>query len=546
MKRFISIFLILIMISGTSATTSATSNHDIDKVVADTASYIYKTVAEPHVGSIGGEWTVLGLARSGIEIPDEYYQNYYKVVEEYVKEHEGNLHNKKYTEYSRLIVALTAIGKNPADVAGYNLLTPLGDYGKTIWQGMNGPVWALIALDSGNYDMPENPDAKVQATREMYIERILECQLADGGWSLFGGTSAAEKVDSVSDPDITGMVLQALSKYQDNERVKKAIDTALSTMSEKQDDKGGFSSWGTANSESCVQMLVALCELGISIEDTRFVKNGYTILDNLMNYYNNGNGFKHTKDGNGSNLMATEQAFYGMVALKRMNEGENSLYTMSDAISFSESTKNTVGLKDKNPDVQKINVINYGKTFDDIKGHMGKNAIEALASRGIISGKTENSFEPNSTMTRAEFSTIIARGLGLNVRSESVFTDVMQSDWFYDYVNTAYSYGIIKGVSENEFNPDGTITREEAAVMIARAVKLCGMNTDIEIFEARNILSEFSDYVKSSDWALSSLAFCYNEGILSTDVTEIKPKEEVTRAEIAGMLYNMLTIAKLL
>ena len=71
-----------------------------------------------------------------------------------MKEHEGNLHDKKYTEYSRVIVALTAIGKNPADVAGYNLLTPLGDYEKTIWQGMNGPIWALIALDSGNYDMP--------------------------------------------------------------------------------------------------------------------------------------------------------------------------------------------------------------------------------------------------------------------------------------------------------------------------------------------------------------------------------------------------------
>ena len=128
---------------------SAENNYVLEDVISDTGNYIYNTVKEPQVGSIGGEWAILGLARSGLEIPDEYFSDYYKRVEAYVKEHSGNLHDKKYTEYSRLIVALTSIGKNPADVAGYNLLTPLGDYEKTIRQGMNGPIWALIALDSG-------------------------------------------------------------------------------------------------------------------------------------------------------------------------------------------------------------------------------------------------------------------------------------------------------------------------------------------------------------------------------------------------------------
>ncbi|MBR5614536.1 MAG: S-layer homology domain-containing protein [Clostridia bacterium] len=546
MKNFISIFLTLIIVLGMPVTSFAASNPSLDEVVADTATYIYKTVSDPQVGSIGGEWAVLGLARSGVEIPDKYYQNYYENVEEYVMMREGNLHDKKYTEYSRLIVALTSIGKNPENVAGYNLLTPLGDYEKTIWQGMNGPIWALIALDSGDYNMPQNPDAKVQATRKMYIERILSCQLPDGGWSLFGGTAAAESGDNTSDPDVTGMALQALSKYQDNERVKKAIDTALNTMSQKQDERGGFSSWGTKNSESCVQMLVALCELGIPIDDERFVKNGYTILDNLMNYYNDGNGFKHIDSGSGSNLMATEQAFYGIVAVKRARDGKNSLYKMSDAISFSENTEVIVGLEDKNPDVKKMEIINPGKTFADVLGNKDKIAIEMLASRGIINGKTENSFEPNSTMTRAEFATIIARGLGLPTKNDAVFKDVTVNDWFYNYVNTAYSYGIIKGVSENEFNPNGTITREEAAVMVSRAASLCGSDTDMDTLAVRDVLAGFVDYVRASDWAQNSLAFCYNKGILSYDAIDIKPKEAVTRAEIASMLYNMLSLAKLL
>ena len=126
------------------------------------------------------------------------------------------------------------------------------------------------------------------------------------------------------------------------------------------------------------------------------------------------------------------------------------------------------------------------------------------------------------------------------------FTDVTENDWFYSYVNTAYSYGIVNGVSDAEFYPSGTITREEAAVMVARAAKLCGMNTDIEALEARDILAGFLDYVKASDWAVDSLAFCYDNAILPNDVMEIKPKETVTRAEIAQMLYNMLVLSNLI
>ena len=244
--------------------------------------------------------------------------------------------------------------------------------------------------------------------------------------------------------------------------------------------------------------------------------------------------------------MATEQCFNALVALKRFNENKNSLYSMSDAISISESENQGVGLPDKNSDVRKMSIVNLGKTFEDIKGHESQTAIEELAARNIINGKTESSFEPQSTMTRAEFATIVVRGLGLPVKSSSIFNDVTANDWFCDYVNTAYSYGIIKGVSDTEFNPNGTITREESAVMVTRAAKLCGMDTNIEAFEVRNILAGFLDYVKASDWAVSSLAFCYDNKILPDDSMEINPKEFVTRAEIAQMLYNMLLYSKLI
>ncbi len=535
MKKFIGIILTLSILFSLSSEALAFDNNKVNATLESVGNYLYETVKEPQVGSIGGEWAVLGLARCDMDIPDEYFENYYQTVTKYVKDCDGVLHNKKYTEYSRVIVALAAIGKNPQNVAGYNLLAPLGDYEKTILQGVNGAIWALIALDSGNYDMPNNQNAKVQATREMYINHILEKQTPDGGWALSG---------DVADPDVTGMALQALSKYQSNDKVKTATEKALNCLSNMQKENGGFSSYETENSESSVQVIVALCALGISVDDVRFVKNGKSVIDNLFSFYDNGKGFKHIH-GDSTNLMATEQCFYALVALKRANEGRNTLYDMSDAKKLNISL-DAIGLSGKNPDIKKMNVVNPGKTFADIAQHKDKTAIEALASRGIINGKSEDSFEPNSTMTRAEFATIIARGLGLPQKSNVIFKDVTTNDWFYNYVGTAYSYGIIKGVSENEFNPNGTITREEAAVMVTRAAKLCGMDTNMDTLATRDILAQFFDYVKASDWSQSSLAFCYNEKILDDSVMDIKPKEAVTRAEIASMLYNMLLSANLL
>ncbi len=489
------------------------------------AEFVYKNVPQPKIGAVGGEWAVIGLARSGAQVPQSWYDVYYNKVRETLREKNGVLHEKKYTEYSRVVLALTAIGKNPADVDGYNLLEPLADFDKTVWQGVNGAIFALIALDCNNYP---------SQIREKYVNYILEKQASDGGWALSGNTA---------DPDITGMALQALFAYRNDEKVNRAIEKALLCMSEMQDGEGGFSAYGMANSESCVQMIVALCTLNIPLEDARFVKNGKTILDNLNTYYVNG-GFKHTASQTSADLMASEQGLYCLAALGRFKEGKNSLYNMTD-VKNTGLTEGT-GLETKHPDVKKMPVVFEGKTFEDTANDENRLQIEALAERNIINGKTETLFEPNATMTRAEFAAIMVKGLGLPFKKGKEFSDVTENDWFYDYVNTAQFYGIVNGVSEKEFNPMGTITRQEAAVMAVRGAKLCGMNTTIEIFEAKNILAGFIDYVKAEEWAIPSLAFVYKEGLLPDDALEIKPNEAVTRSEIALILYNLLKGAFLL
>ncbi len=315
-KSLLSVFLIIILITSSVMA----ENYNLDIVITETANYILATVKEPQVGSVGGEWAIIGLARSGVQINESYYDFYYNNLQNYVEDCNGVLHNRKYTEYSRVILAVTAIGKNPENVGGFNLLIPLGDFEKTVWQGINGPVWALIALDSGNYSIPENKDAKVQATREMYIDYILKHQNSDGGWSLSENLS--------SEIDMTAMVLQALSNYRHMEKVDKAVEKALVMLRDSQNENGGFSVLGSASCESSAQVLTALCMLGIDHDSPEFTKNGKTVLDDILSYYT-GAGFRHIKNGE-ENQMATEQAFYSLVALDRYKNGKPNLYAMID------------------------------------------------------------------------------------------------------------------------------------------------------------------------------------------------------------------------
>ncbi|MEG2455560.1 MAG: S-layer homology domain-containing protein [Oscillospiraceae bacterium] len=545
-RKFISALLTLALLLGTAAAVPAAT---LDPALADSAQYILKTVQDPQVGTIGGEWAILGLARSGCPVPEDYFARYYRAVEKSVAACKGELHEKKYTEYSRVIVALTAIGRDPRSVGGYNLLTPLGDYEKTIWQGVNGPIWALIALDSGNYEMPKNPAAKTQATRESYVRRILDCQLPDGGWSLSGG-SADSFGGGVSDPDITGMALQALAKYQENPAVKKATQQALSCLSKQQDADGGFASWGITNSESCVHVLVALCELGLPLDDARFVKNGKTLLENLLTYYRPGKGFAHTPGGEVGNQMASEQGLYALSAAVRLREKLPSLYRMTSPLPAPNAPDGAPqkggGLPGKNPAVQSQPVLNPGKTFADISAHKNRAAIETLAARGIVDGKTAARFDPSATMTRSEFAAIAVKALGLTPKAVPVFADVPADAWYAPMVGAAYQSGIITGTDKTHFAPLGTITKQEAAVMLARAAKLCGMDTAMSAIATRDVLAIFTDYTTSADWARPSLAFCYQSGIFDPSDEKLDPGHQMQRGEIAQALSLLLDGANLL
>lgn len=295
-------------------------------------------------GSTPGDWYPIALSRLGYKTD---YSGYLAVLEQNVRERyalDGGLSAAKATEWHRIILAVLASGGNPRDIDGIDLVAD-GTYnrGKTASlgrQGINGWIWGLIALDSKSWEVPKD----AYYTRDDIILQILSAQLENGGFALTG---------EAADPDITAMALQALAPYYNSETVytlpggtaseeekkttvRKAAEAALECLSGLQSEQGDFFSWGTQNSESCSQVIIALCALGIDpLCDERFIKNGVTLWDGLMRYRREDGGFLHSfsydSDNpaslpDASNSMAGEQALLALCALIRQKKGMRSLY----------------------------------------------------------------------------------------------------------------------------------------------------------------------------------------------------------------------------
>ena len=322
-------------------------DENADKVNSDTAKYLLTNAPNP---DFGGEWAVFALARNGTSVPADYYEKYYTAVEKYVKENikaSDKLSETKSTENSRLIIALTAIGKNPENVGGHNLLAPLSDFDFVSAQGLNGVIYALLAVDTLKFEVPTAEQGKTQTTRDKLIDLILSNQLKDGGWSFSG---------EAADPDMTSMAVTALAPYyKTNEKVKTAVDTAVNTLSAMQQESGGFASWGMESPESAAQVITALSAIGIDADsDPRFVKNGNSVYDALMRYYSAGGGFRSSYD-NTVNVFTTCQAYYSIAAYNRFKTDKTALYDMSD-MKADTNSDNTQAEKTDRPSTEKVDI----------------------------------------------------------------------------------------------------------------------------------------------------------------------------------------------
>ena len=292
---------------------------DVQEAYKTTGDYL-SGKGTPIVGSIGGEWLTIGLARSGRTVPEGYYDNAVAYVKAEINTTTNRLDRNKSTDNARLILALTAIGKDVTDVGGFDLLAGLDDMKYVKRQGTNGPVWTLIALDSHGY----TPAGSV--TRDALVETILSLQKDSGAWYI-------NSTNTTDDVDMTAMAIQALAPYyKTNEAVKAAVDKALTWLSTMQKSDGSFAEMAgvASSSESTAQVLVALCALGIDpTADARFAKNSFHVVDGLLTFYT-GEAFKHQLADTTVDQMGTEQSYYALAAYMRLTGGRSFLYDMND------------------------------------------------------------------------------------------------------------------------------------------------------------------------------------------------------------------------
>lgn len=317
---YISLLVFILIVSGfsiNSPTVKASEEAvEINEVLVQTQNYMYQNLKNP---GFGDEWYIFNLARGEANVPQAYYDSYYKNLVNQLRSMNGVLHKQKYTEYSRVIIALSAIGKDARNVGGYNLVEKLYDFDKVKWQGINGSIFALIALDSNDYNLPEG----IINSRQKMIDFILSKQLSDGGFALSG---------KKGDVDVTAMALQALSPYTNQLAVQETVDKALQFLSDAQQNDGGYSSGSIANAESVSQVIVALTSLGIDPRlDARFLtEEGQWTMANLLTFFNSKDGaFRHTVNDD-TNSMATEQAALALLSYERYVKGQSKLYDMSD------------------------------------------------------------------------------------------------------------------------------------------------------------------------------------------------------------------------
>ena len=271
------------------------------------------------------DWTALIAARNGYnENANAYLQDLWDYVSQKYQE-QGGLDTIQATVWHRISLTVLALGADPTcfgeDAQGDPIdLIADGTYHWSTTdslgiQGTNAWIYALLVLDAGNYEVPEDG----LYTRETIIEAILNAQLEDGGFHFANGASEV---------DMTAMALQALAPYADtNEAVKQSVEQALEYLSAIQNAQGDF---GSGGSESCSQVILALCALGIDPEtDPRFTKAGGTALNGLLLYHVSGGGFSHLL-GDDADTLATVQAAQALTALDRLRAGEGRLYDFTD------------------------------------------------------------------------------------------------------------------------------------------------------------------------------------------------------------------------
>ena len=281
-------------------------SESIDSVMKGAAAYLVENVKVDSIDSIGGGWVPMALKLSGTDAADDdYFEAYYDSIRAAVKKNGAVLSEKRPTANERVSMNLKAIGKDPTDVEGADLMKVVDDYDKIAAQGLNAVIYAIVSANYVGYKLKNESN---------YLEAVIFSQTPEGA---FGMDSAHPDVD------VTAMAVQALSAYDgriegnknSDPRAESAIDRAIEWLQGQQKDDGSF-----GNAESTAQVMIALGCLGKDPQGDEFAKGGKTLYDGLM-VFRKDQGFSH-EAGDEIDLMATEQSLLALDAAKLAQDGK--------------------------------------------------------------------------------------------------------------------------------------------------------------------------------------------------------------------------------
>ncbi|XOJ02336.1 S-layer homology domain-containing protein [Paenibacillus polymyxa] len=193
-------------------------------------------------------------------------------------------------------------------------------------------------------------------------------------------------------------------------------------------------------------------------------------------------------------------------------------------------------------------LIYHPATFSDVTSHWSRDDVQDLASRLIVQGTGENVFAPDRSITRAEFTAVLLRGLGLHApRSTEAasFTDVKTGSWYEDEVQTAVSYGLISGYADDSFRPNSEISRAEALTIVSRAMKLVGL-AQADASETTSLLSTYSDSAKVQAWAAEPVASAIKQELVQGADGKLMSDADISRAQSAAIVKRLLAKAGLI
>lgn len=186
-------------------------------------------------------------------------------------------------------------------------------------------------------------------------------------------------------------------------------------------------------------------------------------------------------------------------------------------------------------------------TLTDLKGHWAEAEIREMSGRMIVQGTEDGRFDPNAGITRAELAALLVRALGLPAGTEpSGFSDVEASSWYGGVVSSAKTYGLMGGMGDGTFRPNQQVSRQEAIVMVVRALRLAKGDSEGSSSQAQAALSGYADSSRVAGWATDAMSSAIAAGLLQGEGGELQPLRALTRAEAAVLLYRMLQASELI